>query len=371
MKIAYYMPFKPLGHPNPSGDLMIGTELHDYFQRKHHAIRLMSRLRCRWIYRKPFLWPKLIGERKNIHSQCHHFRPDLWLSYHTYYKSPDLLGPSCSKHLKIPYVIFQGIYSTKRRRKLKTLPGFLLNRLALRSAHMVFTNKHHDENNLRRLLPENRVVYIPPGIHPKDFTFSASARMKLHRQWQIQGQKVIMTAAMFRPGVKTDGIIQVIEACHHLKKHGHDIFLTILGDGTTRPLLEMMAAEKLSNSVRFLGKIPRQEMYKYYSSADLFAFPGIEESLGMVYLEAQSCRLPVVAFEDWGAREAVINNGTGLLSPAKTPSSFAMNIQELIVNQERCKKMGRQAQHHIRSKHDLEHNYSQLENILNSLLDSA
>ena len=66
---------------------------------------------------------------------------DLWFTYHTYYKAPDLLGPYATSKLTIPYVIFQGIYSTKRRRKLKTLPGFYLNRDVLRAARHVFINK--------------------------------------------------------------------------------------------------------------------------------------------------------------------------------------------------------------------------------------
>ncbi len=368
MKIAYYMPFKPMGHPNPSGDLMIGTELHDYFIRKQHDIRLMSRLRCRWVYKKPLLWPKLIQERSRILKEGRRFRPQLWLSYHSYYKAPDLLGPLCSKRMQIPYVIFQGIYSTKRRRKLNTLPGFLLNRHSLCAAHMVFTNKHQDKKNLLRLLPQKRVHYIPPGIRPKEFTYSAAARRKFHEKWKVKNKTVIITAAMFRPGVKTEGITKVIEACDHLKQQGKDLLLIIAGDGHTRELLEAMARERLSDSVCFIGKVPRHELYKYYSGADLFAFPGIEESLGMVYLEAQACRLPVVALNDWGAKEAVLHKQTGLLSPSSSSSSFTNDIQELLDNPNLRQQMGRQAEQHILDNHDLDKNYSNLTNILASLV---
>ncbi len=368
MKIAYYMPFKPMGHPNPSGDLMIGTGLYDYFQRQKHPIRLMSKLRCRWIYKKPLLWPQLIREGFRVVRDCRRFQPDVWMSYHTYYKAPDLLGPACCRRLHIPYVIFQGIYSTKRRRKLTTLPGFLLNRFALNSAQMVFTNKRQDEKNLQRLLPDDRIHYIPPGILPQEFSFSPSARKELHEQWKIDKQTVIMTAAMFRPGVKTEGIRQVINTCHNLKEQGNDILLTIAGDGSNRHLLEKLAAEKLPGSVRFLGKIPRHELHRYYSGADFFVFPGIKESLGMVYLEAQACRLPVVALEDWGAKEAIIHNQTGLLSPASNPQLFADNINHLISRPELRQEMAHQAELHVRTTHDLEENYSHLSGVLRTLI---
>ncbi|MBW1635806.1 MAG: hypothetical protein JRJ68_05970 [Deltaproteobacteria bacterium] len=145
-------------------------------------------------------------EKRRIIKRCRTQKPDLWISYHAYYKAPDILGSSCSKTLKIPYVIFQGIYSTKRKKKLTTLPGFLLNRKVLLSADLVITNKKKDLKNLRRILPEERVVYIAPGINPDNFIFSAESREQLRQKWNSPDEMIILTAAVFRPGVKTEGI---------------------------------------------------------------------------------------------------------------------------------------------------------------------
>ncbi len=41
-------------------------------------------------------------------------RPDLWLTYHTYYKAPDLLGPRLSRHWNIPYAVIEGTRASKR-----------------------------------------------------------------------------------------------------------------------------------------------------------------------------------------------------------------------------------------------------------------
>ncbi len=310
------MPFKPMNHTHPSGDLVTGTELHNYLAARDHEISLASRLRCRWIYYRPLTLLRLLNEKRRIIRDFSAARPDLWLSYHSYYKAPDLLGSICSRKLGIPYVIFQGIYSTKRRKRLKTLPGFLLNRNVLQSANHVFTNKQKDLTNLKRLLPENRISYIAPGIHPEMFEFSGTWRKKWRSLWAIRNEPIVMTAAMMRPGVKTEGISTVIKSCSELTQKGFPIRLVIAGDGSCRQQLEKLAAQLLPNRVLFLGKIPRPELHQYYSAADIFAFPGIEESLGMVYLEAQSCNLPVVAYQDWGGGEAILHGQTGLLSPA-------------------------------------------------------
>lgn len=368
MNIAYYMPFKPMDHANPSGDLITGTELHNHLAERGHTITLASKLRCRWIYYRPLTLLRLISEKSKILRRYNATRPDLWLSYHSYYKAPDLLGAACSKKLGIPYVIFQGIYSTKRRKKLKTLPGFLLNRNVLQSADHIFTNKQRDLINLKRLLPENRLSYIAPGIHPRLFEFSGNWRKKLRQLWTTGDETIVLTAAMMRPGVKTEGICAVMKSCSELVQRGLSLRLVIAGDGSCRQQLERKAAQLLPNHVHFLGKIPRQELYQYYSAADIFAFPGIEESLGMVYLEAQSCNLPVVAYQDWGGGEAVVHGQTGLLSPATEPSLFTTYIQCLTEDRTKRQTLAKRAGKHIRLNHDLDYNYNQLEKKLGALI---
>ena len=371
MKIAYYMPFKPMGHQNPSGDLITGTEIFDHLQTRGHDINPISSLRLRWAYYRPTLLFRLFRERNRLRALYGNRQlPNLWLTYHSYYKAPDLLGPSLCHKWRIPYVIFQGIYSTKRKRRLKTLPGFLLNRRSLLAADHIFTNKQRDLKNLRRLIPNTRLSYIAPGIHPGDFAYSNQSRQEKRTLWHSGKNIVIMTAAMMRPGVKTSGILQVIRTCGELHREGLALQLVVVGDGECRQELEQSAQNEGPPNVLFTGKIPRKAMYKYYSSADIFAFPGIEESLGMVFLEAQSCGLPVVAYGDWGGGEAVLHNQTGLLNPAQQPEHFTTNIRELIENHELRRTFSRQATNHIRDHHDLLRNYEDLESQLLSLIHS-
>ena len=141
LRICFYAPFKPLGHSNPSGDLVTATGIFDFLINQGHQVTEVSELRCRWIYWKPWLWLKLIRERRGAVKKFSEIPVDVWLTYHSYYKAPDLLGPAVSRKLNIPYIIFQGIYSTKRRRQWKAKAGFYLNRSALRAASHVLVNK--------------------------------------------------------------------------------------------------------------------------------------------------------------------------------------------------------------------------------------
>ena len=124
LRICFYAAFKPLDHTHPSGDLVTARGIFDFLVKQGHQVVKASTLRCRWIYWKPWRWVQLIRERNRVVGHFSLDPADVWFTYHSYYKAPDLLGPVASKQMKIPYVIFQGIYSTKRRRRLNSLPGF-------------------------------------------------------------------------------------------------------------------------------------------------------------------------------------------------------------------------------------------------------
>lgn len=366
MKIAYYMVFKPLEHNNPSGDLIIGKSIYEHLEKEHEVI-VPSSLRARWIYYKPHKIVKLFLEYFRVCKSLKKSKTYLWLSYHSYYKAPDLLGMLCCRKLGLPYIIFQGIYSTKRRKKWKTLPGFLLNKYVLQKADLVITNKKRDLKNLKRLLPDDKLLYIAPGIEPDLFSFDQQARTALRRKYNISEEdKVIISAAMFRPGVKTEGIKQVIESFIALLPDHNDCKLLLIGDGANSEALKEKAAP-LGDKIIFTGRVDRKDIYRYYSCGDLFAFPGIEEGFGMVYAEAQSCGLPCVAFKDWGASEAIIHNQTGLLCSANEPKNFTANINSLLINEKKRKEFSLAAKKHIRQNHNLAKNYQHLSKALTEI----
>jgi glycosyltransferase involved in cell wall biosynthesis len=367
--IGYYTPFKPLGFHLPSGDLTIATGLRDFLEGGGHRVLHPSRLRARWIFWKPWLWPIVVRDRLRALRMLRHARAGLWLTYHAYYKSPDLIGPWVCKRLGIPYVIFQGIYSTRRKKSIKSLPGFVLNRHALVRADHIFSNRKEDLVNLRRLIPEDRLTYIAPGIDPKMFAFDAGARSELRRSWKIpESALVVLSAAMFRPGVKTEGLIWTINACAEIRRKGVPVHLVIAGDGKERKTLQTLAESRLSGNVRFVGKIPRDRMSRFYSAGDIFAFPGIRETLGMVYLEAQACGLPVVAFDNGGIAEVVRNKETGFLTPLYDMQAFGDAITRILDDAVLRRQMGEAAAGHVRTNHDIHRNYLQVETVLHHVI---
>lgn len=370
MRIAFYAPFKPLDHPNPSGDLVIARSIYDFLEQRGHSLRVPSGLRCRWIFWKPHRLLQALFEIRRSMRILRTTPADLWLTYHSYYKAPDIVGPRVCRQLNIPYVIIQGSYATKFRRRLQTWPGFQLNRQALLTADKHITTRQRDHMNLKRLISPEKLVSIKPGIDPDDFVFNPAAREAMHSRWQVRGRPVILTAAMFRPDVKSEGIAWVIECCRRLHSRGHRFLLAIAGDGREKNRLQQLAAGLPSDTVVFTGRLPREQMDRFYSAGDLFVFPGFRESLGMVFLEAQCSGLPVVACDNGGIPEVVVNGQTGLLSAVHDEATFDANVQQLLTNKVKRRAMGSNAAQHVHSHHDIKNNYRQLEKILHTVQSS-
>lgn len=367
LRIAFYAPFKPLGHPQPSGDLAIATGLFQYLESRGHQIGVASTLRGRWISWKPWQWPQVVSSRAGAVRRSRALGVNLWLTYHSYYKAPDLLGPVCSRRLAVPYAIFQGSYSTKRRRDWRTLAGFLLNRRALTAADHVFATRKEDFLNLGRIIPAERLTYVVPGIRPAQFQFDRGARDELRRRCGVNDHTLVLSAAMFRPGRKCEGLAWVIRSCGELVARHPNLALAIAGGGSDEARLRALAARNLSGRVCFVGQLPREEMCRFYSAGDLFVFPGIGEPLGMVYLEAQSCGLPVVAFADGGVPEVVADGTSGYLVRPFDGAAFGAAISRLLGDPDLRRKMGWAAADYVRRRHDLDHNYRAVEAILRGL----
>ncbi|MFP5259586.1 MAG: glycosyltransferase family 4 protein [Acidobacteriota bacterium] len=357
MNVAFYAPFKPLDHPDPSGDRTIGRELVAALAEQGLAVTVASRFRARWFSARPRLWFEAIAARRKALEAAAKAKARAFVTYHAYYKSPDVIGPYVARELGIPYVIFQGVYSTKQRRSLRTRLGFELNRRSLLAADLVFSNRRLDVANLRRLLPDERIAYVRPGIAPEDFAFDADARRQLRQAWGVGTRPVAVTAAMFRNDVKTESLTYLFARLGELARSGLDFFLVVAGDGETRERLVALAARELPGRHRFLGRVPREGLGAVLSAGDVFAFPGIGESLGMVYLEAQAAGLPVVALADGGVPEVVRDGHTGLLTPPGDDAAHRRALASLLGDRERRLGLSEAARAYVREVHDRSRNY--------------
>src|SRR5215217_7386946 len=109
MHIAFYAPLKPPNHPVPCGARQIARLLIAALELAGHRVEVVSTLRA---YRGQFDDVEVETLKSTAEDELARLlfayrrtaeRPDVWLSYHVYYKSPDLIGPRAASALGIPY----------------------------------------------------------------------------------------------------------------------------------------------------------------------------------------------------------------------------------------------------------------------------
>ena len=357
MRVAYYPTFRSLDHPRSSGLVSIARDVRAAMEAEGHEVFVPLSRTTEWIFLRPSEWPGSLLDAWRADREVRSRKPDCWFTYHTYYRGPDPFGPFIARRNRLPYFILAGSYATKYRKRLKTWAGFHLNRMALERADTVFVNKLRDVENLGRLLAPERISYIRPGIRTANFPLVPERGAELRAQLGLQEKRVVVTAAMMRPGVKEEGIAFVIDACRSLAAEFPDLHLLVLGDGAARARLEEHARTALPGACTFAGRVAPADMHAWYQAGDLFAFPGIGEALGMVYLEAQCCGLPAVATSHDGAPEVVADGEAGIIVPPFSPDAFTGAVGTLLRDAELRLRLGRQARERVLAVHDITANY--------------
>lgn len=252
-----------------------------------------------------------------------------------------LIGPS----LRLPYdVVLHGAEVTVPGR----LPGSrqVLGRVLRRARHVVAAGGYPAAEAVHaagRALP---ITVVPPGVdvarfRPLDAEQRRAARARLGLP--VDGDLVVGISRL----VPRKGFDVAIRAVARLAVDRPGLTLAIAGAGRDRERLESLARET-SAPVRFLGRVPHEDLPDLYACADVFAmlcrnrWGGLEqEGFGIVFAEAAACGVPQVAGDSGGAAEAVADGETGIV--VRRPDdleSVTAALRELLDDPVRRREMG-------------------------------
>ena len=114
--------------------------------------------------------------------------------------------------------------------------------------------------------------------------------------------------------------------------------LILIGEGPNeQELKEQSRLKKLE--VEFLGFKSKRDLNYYYNLCDVFVLPsitdsnGLQEGLGLVLLEAMSCKKPVIGTNSGGIPDIIKDGETGLLVTEKDPKALANAIEKLLIDE--------------------------------------
>jgi glycosyltransferase involved in cell wall biosynthesis len=144
------------------------------------------------------------------------------------------------------------------------------------------------------------------------------------------------------------GLQLALPAIANAISSGVRLHFTIVGDGPYRPHLEELVQElRLQASVKFRGRVPRDEVLSMYQDHDLFLFPSLRDSGGMAVLEAMASQLPVLCL-DIGGPALSVDAASGIRIPVISPNQVVEDLTQQLTllgnNPQNLRRMGDAAQ---------------------------
>lgn len=351
MRIAFHAPLKPPDSPVPSGDRRMARLLIELLGEAGHEVELATRLRSLDKTGDPGRQMRLRDLGASLADRFLRGvrdgrapRPDLWFTYHLYYKAPDWIGPVVADALSIPYVVAEASHAPKRAGGPWDV-GHRAVEAALGRADLVIGLNPVDAGCVAPLLRPGAVLEtMRPFLDTAPYKAVAIKRPE-------RDPVRLLAVGMMRYGAKRKSYEVLASALERLADR-RDWCLEIIGDGPARVEVEAAMAV-LGDRVRFVGAVGQDILIRHYAAADLLVWPAIDEAYGMALLEAQATGLPVVAGGAGGVPAIVRDGETGRLVPVGDADAFAAAVASLLDDPGERRRLGDTAARLAVREHDV------------------
>jgi 1,2-diacylglycerol 3-alpha-glucosyltransferase len=192
---------------------------------------------------------------------------------------------------------------------------------------------------LRHIGIKTPIVKIPTGIDMDEFR-------ELDENWLKNNygvrpeEKVLLFVGRLGKEKNVDFLLKSFQA---VSKYISDCRLVLVGKGPLEEELHQLCRQQgIEDKVLFTGELSRQQIVHCYASSDLFVFPSVTDTQGLVIGEAKAAGVPVVAIRAFGPAEMVNHYEDGILTEHSLPA-FTEAIIKLLKDKELYRRMSKQS----------------------------
>lgn len=192
----------------------------------------------------------------------------------------------------------------------------------------------------------DKVRVVPMGVNTDQFSPPAAPRpdspdpflwLSCGRLNRIKGYDILIEAAsiLHRRHPMLDFRIRIAGE----DDHG--------GTGYRREVEAALARSDVSDRITLLGSINQVLLRQELDAADGFVLPSRNEALGVAYMEAMACELPVIGTDAGGVKELITHGRDGLLVPPENPHALADAMERLMDDPTLRRTLGKAARQRI------------------------
>jgi len=245
--------------------------------------------------------------------------PDLC---HAHYVMPDgYIALKIKKKYDVPYIVSVRSSDIRHLKALEN-KGFVYGKFikVLRNADKIIVHNRPQQELMAQLGFDS--VLVPHGIESSMLNISAK---------KTDNPIIISVVAELIRRKNTDWIIRAVKEHTDLQ----NIELIIAGDGVCRDELQRLAGD--APNIRFLGKINHDEVMSLLEKSHIFVLPSINETFGLVYLEAAAKCNAVICHRGEGV-DGLFEDGKEMMF-CNDYDEFKTILYNLIVNPEKTGKL--------------------------------
>ncbi len=196
-----------------------------------------------------------------------------------------------------------------------------LRRAMVKAADACITNSNAGKTYLTEILQAKADrVFVHPYEVPAVSTLSGS-QLEGELNYSLERPIFLVVGSI----IPRKGLPNLLQACSLLQQQGYRQYtLLIVGDGHQREELEHFCQENnLSVSIRWTGRVDYKNLGAYFRHADVFVSPTLEDTWGVVLLEAMALGKPVLCSKLAGASELVQEGENGYCFDPYEPQQLA------------------------------------------------
>jgi 1,2-diacylglycerol 3-alpha-glucosyltransferase len=195
---------------------------------------------------------------------------------------------------------------------------------------------------LRRYGVRTRLVVCPTGIDVPQMKRDVNQAMLRDHLGIPKDRRIVLFASRMCREKSAD---VALEAFALVARETADTVFVMTGDGPFTPaILRMVRKLGLRERVTVKGYLPRPDLYAHYAASDLFLFPSVSETQGLVVLEAQAFGKPVIGVAAMGVKMIMKDDVGGLLAEDLDPRKLADLCLKLLRDAELYAEKSRQAE---------------------------
>jgi len=265
------------------------------------------------------------------------------------------LALAIAKLLKIPL-----IYWTEGIKEPQSILGKIsrpLRTLFIKKSGSIIVPGRLSKNYVFSLEANAEKVFIAPNVVDNELFIKMSEEFRprkdeLKSQLGLKGKIIVLYVGQL---IKRKGVEYLLHAYRKLEQEQDNIALLVVGSGPSEYYLKELANALKIKNVQFISSgLNLRDLAKFFSTADIFVLPTLEDLWGFVINEAMACGLPIVATSASQAAHEMIHSGeNGYLVKEASSEELYYAIKKIVTNSELRKQMGEKSREIIKREFEV------------------